>query len=531
MISAYPYIVTTQTLLEVRPTMNETINESTDDSEQCISTIFDKYHFKYYLFVMGLFAIIIGTYYLLSGIVFPIGGGIQQNPPDGIHPTPLNPPPGTSSPGQQEPGLSHNLWPLWGQLTIPSPLEIVVFLGVVGSFLAIMYYFHNSERRIPPLPVITLFGFMLIVSTNFIHGWLTGIYSSIGGMGEILTDAMLIENPIYFIRNYVSNQGSLTTHAQTQPPFAVLTIYLFCIFFQDPGVIAITLAAVTSIFSSLFLYGVYRRYFDTKTSEYAVLLFLVLPAVQIYYLANIYAFVALWATALLYFYLHEKIIIRIIGSTLAFFFGSFTSFLFVYMALFLFLFEIIRYWKSREDADIIRHFVSFSKNISCLIVIGILVGIIYLTLWIYLDFNYLDSFLHATNAENPNGFMLFDNPLNYFVTRIQNVMDILVFYGPILTALSLFGYQLLKQNQDNELSAELLSLLLASVFAILLLFMTGAPKKGETARICMFILPVVLMPVIYYLKEKKICRRDWIILLMLVFVQAAIMQLIGIWVW
>ena len=69
------------------------------------------------------------------------------------------------------------------------------------------------------------------------------------------------------------------------------------------------------------------------------------------------------------------------------------------------------------------------------------------------------------------------------------------------------------------------------LIALGILFLTGAPKKGETARICMFILPFLLIPVIAYIQRANMSNRDKGILLLLVFGQAVLMQLFGIWVW
>jgi hypothetical protein len=75
------------------------------------------------------------------------------------------------------------------------------------------------------------------------------------------------------------------------------------------------------------------------------------------------------------------------------------------------------------------------------------------------------------------------------------------------------------------------NLVFSSLIALLLLFLTGAPKKGETARICMFVLPFLLIPVLYYLDESQFSRIEKMKLLLLVFVQAIILQLFGQCIW
>ena len=88
-----------------------------------------------------------------------------------------------------------------------------------------------------------------------------------------------------------------------------------------------------------------------------------------------------------------------------------------------------------------------------------------------------------------------------------------------------------KEVSQNANSLKKYNLILAALIALGLLFLTGAPKKGETARICMFILPFLLIPVIAYIQKTNMSRRDKVVLLVLVFGQALFLQLIGSWLW
>jgi hypothetical protein len=156
----------------------------------------------------------------------------------------------------------------------------------------------------------------------------------------------------------------------------------------------------------------------------------------------------------------------------------------------------------------------------------------YGVLLITLGFNYINSFLYASVAENPNGFMLLSSPIEYFTTRIQNILDIVIFFGPVLSVLAYRGIMMLREEAtESPGSSKKYNLVLAALIALGLLFLTGAPKKGETARICMFILPFLLIPVLTYIQKTDMSRRDRIILLLLVFGQAVLLQLIGYWVW
>ena len=169
---------------------------------------------------------------------------------------------------------------------------------------------------------------------------------------------------------------------------------------------------------------------------------------------------------------------------------------------------------------------SFAKNASRLMIIVLLVGAIYSILYLVLGFNYLNAFLFASALENPGGFMLFSNPVNYIVTRFEDALDIAIFFGPVLLYLCWKGIKYVKEND-----VENYKFTLSAFVALFILFLTGAPKKGETARICMFFLPFMLIPVLAYIKSINISRRDQVILAVVVFIQAVIMQLFGTYIW
>ncbi len=159
-------------------------------------------------------------------------------------------------------------------------------------------------------------------------------------------------------------------------------------------------------------------------------------------------------------------------------------------------------------------------------------GLVYGTLYLSLGFNYIETFLYASSIENPNGFMLFAEPTGYFVARLQDILDILLFLGPVLLVMTYLGF--ISLRRDSELSGsahELYYMILAAVIALVLLFLTGAPKKGETARICMFILPFVVTTVAYHMHQGNYSQGEVLKLILLVLAQAVFMQVIGVYVW
>jgi hypothetical protein len=98
--------------------------------------------------------------------------------------------------------------------------------------------------------------------------------------------------------------------------------------------------------------------------------------------------------------------------------------------------------------------------------------------------------------ENEEGFLLFVNWRRYIWYRIGCVAEIALFFTPFLWLLLGRGWGLLRRVSRE---AWLLSLLgLCSLAAILL---SGAFKIGEAARICLFLLPYLLLPVVAAFRE------------------------------
>ena len=241
----------------------------------------------------------------------------------------------------------------------------------------------------------------------------------------------------------------------------------------------------------------------------------------------------------IYFYFHPYWKISILGTLICMIIGFLISFLFVFSAVFLVLFELGKFLskpkiipESKNDqssfSSVNPNFKDFTKLLFIGgFVIGFFVLINFLT-----GFNYVEAFIFASQSENPDGFMLFVNPEQYFVTRAQNLLDILFFLGPILVVIAYHGILMLhRERNDNVVSKEQFILVLVAFISLMAMFLTGAPKKGETARICMFILPFVLLPILKCFHSYSIERREKLILLGLVFMQSIVLQSFGSFVW
>ena len=494
--------------------------------------IFSRENLKSFIYTTFILFGIIGAYYLIISLIMPMQDPrIEDALPEG------GPPPGNL---QSFPlaGFGINIWPFWGIFHLPSASELLLFAIISLGFVIAVRYFYGKNSRGFNIYMIMLFGTLLIIFTNLISGWESGIVSSIGNYGEIYDDAVQIVNPITFISEFESLQDYLTVHARTHPPGAVLTIYLFYLVFNSPGFIAIAICVCSSILSAFFLNGIFKNFFKGEIPKYMVFLYLLLPAIQVYYLANIYAIVTTLIIGVIYFYFHWNTIISIIGCIICSFLASFISFMALFFVGCLFLYEVFNLWRKgslRRNAILsLKGIKSVFKDSQRLffMIVGI-VGI-YGILLFTLGFNYINSFLIAVAAETSQGWELITNPFEYLTSRVTNIMDILMFFGPVLIVLCYKGYVSLKKDKLNsESSAKLFNLVTAAIITLLAIFILGAYDHGETARAAMFIYPFLLIPVAFYLSHysNRVPKYEMGILLTVLFGQAIFMQLVGNFIW
>lgn len=404
-----------------------------------------------------------------------------------------------------------SLWPTHiYYFIIPNIIEIIISISILLLFSFFIVLFFKKQLK---LTYIIVIGTILIISTNLIHGWSIGLANPVvGGEIQFFHDAIKIENPFIFLKNFEENQANLLVHSRTHPPGAVLTFFLLYKIFIYPSLISLVICIFSTTTSAYFLFKILNREIDNEISLYITLLFLLLPAVQIFYLANLYAIVCSLFLGSLYFYMHPKIHLSIVGTIFCLFLTAFITFMFFFILIVIIIFEII----NKRSV----------KSLEKILVIVLSLFFIYFMIFIIFSFNYINSFLIASNLENPDGFMLIADPTSYFFTRFENVLEILIFMGPLLIYLLVMSFKNIKIENSN------LNLLgIIGPITLLFFFLLGVYRTGETARGCLYIYPFFLFPIALYFKNKNptILTRKKI--LIIVFSQTLFMQLFYFFFW
>jgi hypothetical protein len=134
------------------------------------------------------------------------------------------------------------------------------------------------------------------------------------------------------------------------------------------------------------------------------------------------------------------------------------------------------------------------------------------------------AFRTGSQLENTGGFLLLANPRGYLWYRLGAVLEIGFYFTPFLCLLVPRGLRALGREQPE--ARVLFWLGLGTVAAMLL---SGAMKIGEAARICLFLVPFLMLPIAAAWKSLGAPRQRW--LLGLVFAQSLLMQLFGFYQW
>ena len=112
------------------------------------------------------------------------------------------------------------------------------------------------------------------------------------------------------------------------------------------------------------------------------------------------------------------------------------------------------------------------------------------------DYNFVEGLLQTAKYENRHftyNNLLLHSPLTYFITRIECISEIVLFFGPIL---SYFSYNYLRASDDDFALWTKYTILF-----FLLLILTGAFRTGETARPFLGIFPLLLISSAYYIEK------------------------------
>jgi hypothetical protein len=392
--------------------------------------------------------------------------------------------------------------------------------AVVGFAVALLYLRRDGDGVLP----VVVAGFVLLVCSNLVHGFTHGFVVPLATREGYYQLAPMIADPLQFIRTYEENQLSYVVHARTHPPGAVLTFTLLDWLFGSRAPISAAIALFSLPTSAFFVYRLLSTYYERTLAQYTTLLFVLLPAVQIYYLASIDAIITTLMLAAVYFFTRESRWWTI---------GTFVCLLVVSFQLFLFFFVLP-----------ILAGIAFFRREKILPLVAVVLGLVgfYLFVDAALGYNYITGFLIASNQQNPNGFLLLANPSGYVFTRLEDIAELGLFFTPFLCLLALGGLRALWRDvlggpfrkwwrPANTPEREPFVMVVLALFGFAAMLAAGVYHTGETARGAMFMYPFLTLSVAAAIRRIGPSWRAKWLLAAAVFGQTLLMQLIGGYLW
>ncbi|MCW5943831.1 MAG: hypothetical protein KIS66_16485 [Fimbriimonadaceae bacterium] len=405
-------------------------------------------------------------------------------------------------------------WPVSEVIPAVSGFFTLARLGMVALSLAIVacgISFVYRDRLSVPLAL--LLGLVLAVATNGILGRQEGYAGPVAGQSDespqYYDDALGVHDARRFIAEYTDRQPEYSTHTKTHPPGPVLVMYGGI----KTGIGPETIGIVLGLGSLLALGGclclAFRRTgLADRDVAWWLLLVLSLPAVQIYTIYSIDATIAACSAALLLASLLEPTWARVglgalaLIALLSLSFGS---------LVFLAVVPILWRWRGRSWSEIVW--------------IGVPVALFFAVAHLALGYNYLASMLTASRLENPQGFRLLADPVSYLATRFENVAEPILFAGPIG---ALFAVEWWRSRHRSSPESRALVLLLGLLGVA---FLTGAYRTGETARACLFVVPFAALALAKPASEALTASKVRAVSVLLVGLQAIVMQSLARFYW
>lgn len=411
------------------------------------------------------------------------------------------------------------------RLPIPeAPVFAIVALAVFA--VATIYLFRTDRTTVAPVVVA---GVALLLFTTLTHGIGPGLLKplsasgsyewraiGVGDPGGYYEAAITVTDPVRFLETFEQRQLTLPLHARTHPPGAVLTFYVFEVLLPSSLAVSLAVGILSLALTAVLLFRLLETYYPRDISQYTTYLFILLPAVQIYYLTSLDAIITVSLLGAVYCFTRDSPVTATLGTFVCVFIASSQTFVFVFIFPVLFGIALLR-----------------REKITPLAFVLVALVCVYVLLAVVFGFDYLNSFTIASEQQNPKGFLLFAEPLRYVYTRIEDVAEIALFFTPFLCVLAVRGTRVLWRSVWGLSTADREPLVIFG-FAVLSLsglFAGGVYHTGETARGALFIYPFLMLPVAAAIRAADATTKRRALLVAAVFGQALLMQLVGDYWW
>lgn len=390
---------------------------------------------------------------------------------------------------------------------------------IYGLLFSLVLLFASRFALNFKLPYVWIVGLLLIILGNLAQGGIEqGFYLPFSqGKSQYYHDALKIADWVQWLANFNENQETLLTHTRSHPPFAVLLhVLLLGIGRGDLLVLASGFTLLSSLSIALIWQILKVLNVPLQKRNLLTVLFSVVPAF------NIYSCVSLDGIILTVSMLFLYGLLRLMK------YGLHTQGL-----LFLFIgivfsntltFSGVLFFLVLASAGVRDYLLKRKLHLLVLLGLALLLGVVLNELSsILLGYSHFRALLGAAALENPDGFRGFSEPVNYLVTRVENVTEIAFFFSFGLLAVLFHPKHL--NSKLLDISDDWNFVTLAAIAGLLLMFLAGTFRTGETARACLFIYPYLLLAI------RKLEHGLLPDLILFTGAQCLVMQLFGNYFW
>ena len=401
-------------------------------------------------------------------------------------------------------------WPFW-EFEWGDPREGLAFLPLYLVCVAVLVV------RVKRLCLAESFalGSAIVLSGNLMQGGMHQAFVApfIESGFQYYHDAIKIRDSWEWLRHFNTVQAGLLMHTRTHPPFGVLLHHI--ILRAGGGSVGLlsSVFVVLSLLSIPLLYAVCRQVGVTRQRASVIAgLLAVVPAFNIYSAVCLDGVIAMTSSIALLGITQVRAggrpwaaVLLILGFLLT----NMLTFAGLYLVPV--LIGIVLYDARAGD------WPRWKRPIAWLLAVAVLAY----ALGLACGYDHLAALRTASRIENPDGPLLFAHPVKYLMTRLEDLGEIVVFLlVPLAAILSQRG------TAENTLARRsTIVLAVAGSAAVILMFVTGAYRTGQTARGCLFLIPYVL-PLLHSTEERSLK-----LLIGATAAQTAGMQLCGRWFW
>lgn len=379
-------------------------------------------------------------------------------------------------------------------------LEILYVIPIIAYFSYLVV-----NKKINSLNSM-IYASILLIFMNYANGGFDkGFFINIiYGDVAYYNDSILIDDWRTWLAEFNLHQQTLGQHGRTHPPGATLLLS----FLSSDGnhIPAILVYIGIAIFNLNLVRVSFRNFgFSIEKAGLATILLAVIPSYNIYGLISadsvFFHFFGFFLFGLSLFNKGYNFIAFIYISV-----SLITTHFFTFAGTFLLalggLYSIY-YFLSKNKLNFAILFCSST----------LFFMVFYYIVYVEYGFNIIQSFEFASYVENPNGFRLFANPLDYIMTRLECVWEYLIFLGIPFTIL-LFKRKLILDDISK-----------LSILVVVLMLLAGAFRTGETGRVLIFLTPFILLSI------RKLEISEFKYLFLVILVQSLIMQTFSYWIW